>query len=226
MAKKAKNISNPNVNMDLLKLIVEATKAGPTSYHLVTQEEGLPLLKNDPQLIDVNTQITEGNKAAARATAAGIALIDTPVPVDSKPVVASNFAIITNAIPPKSKRGGGRGGAPNKYPFDALEVGQSFLVANTEVNSGDATKSMQSSVASANNRYAQETGETKEAVRTKRGPGNKAVLNADGSKVKETVTVNIKKQLRKFTVRPVIEGQIYGGWTATASGALITRVAI
>lgn len=225
MAKKAKNISNPNVNMDLLKLIVEATKAGPTSYHLVTQEEGLPLLKNDPQLIDVNTQITEGNKAAARATTAGIALIDAPA-LTAAPVAASNFALIGNAVPPKSKRGGGRGGAPNKYPFDALEVGISFFVGNDEVASGDAVKSMQSSVASANNRYAQETGEIKQATRTKRGPGNKAVLNADGSKAKETVTVNIKKQLRKFTVRPVEAGVKYGEWEAPKSGALITRIAI
>lgn len=230
MAKKPKNQATSNVNMTLLAQIVEATKAGSPGYLMVTQAEGMPLLQHNPKLIDVNTQITEGDKAAARATAEGIAMIDNaPSNANPAPTTTSNassFGLITNAIPPKTKRGGGRGGAPSKYPFDQLEIGVSFFVANSDVSSGDAMKSMQSSVASANNRFSQETGETKSVERTKRGEGNKALLDASGNKVKETVTVNVKKQLRKFNARPVVQGQQYGGWTAPASGALITRVDI
>jgi len=220
MAKKPKTTSN--INMDLLSSIVAATKEG--GHVFVTKDEGMPLLQQE--LIQVNTQITEGDKAAAKATAAGIAMIDAPAANSNPAPASSSFAIITDAVPPKSKRGGGRGGAPSKYPFDALEVGQSFLVKNTEVSSGDAVKSMQSSVASANTRSAQETGETKTVQRTKRGDGNKAVVDADGNKVKETVTVAVKKQLKKFTVRPVEAGKVYGGWTCDGTGALITRVAV
>lgn len=218
MAKKPKNA---NVNMEVLSRVVAKTKEG--GFEFVTVEEGKPLV--DAGLIQVNTQITEGNKAAAKATAEGVSMVDGVTTAPAAPTTSS-FAIITDAIPPKSKRGGGRGGAPNKYPFDALEIGQSFLVANSQVKNGDAVKSMQSSVASANARFAQETGETKSVSRTKRGEGNKAALDAAGNKIKETVTVAVKKQLRKFTVRPVVAGQVYGGWTATDSGALITRVSI
>lgn len=218
MAKKPKT----NVNTALLAAIVEATKAG--GHYFVTKDEGFSLFEQ--KLIIVNTEVTEGDKAAAKATAAGIAMIDAPAAAPASNPAPSGFVIITDAVPPKSKRGGGRGGAPSKYPFEALEVGQSFLVGNHEVTSGDAVKSMQSSVASANNRFAQETGETKSVMRTKRGEGNKAVKNTDGTNVKEAATVAIKKQLRKFTVRPVEAGKVYGGWTAPASGALITRVAV
>ena len=45
-----------------------------------------------------------------------------------------------------------------------------------------------------------------------------------GNKVKETVTVPVYKQDRKFSIRPVKAGETYGQWQAPADGALIGRV--
>lgn len=135
----------------------------------------------------------------------------------------SSYAIITStiALPPQAKRGGGSG-APSKYPFDTMEVGQSFFVPN-DADKPDAAKSLQSTIATAEMRFATKTG-TKPVTRTKRGPGNKAVVNPDGSKVKETVTVDTWAKSREYTARRVKAGVAYGSWTAPADGAVVQRV--
>lgn len=43
-----------------------------------------------------------------------------------------------------------------KYPFSKLEVGQSFFVADADVASGDARKTMFSAVSSAHDRFSKE----------------------------------------------------------------------
>lgn len=96
--------------------------------------------------------------------------------------VATSFAVEDNVPMPT---GSGRGG--NVYPFDALEVGQSFFVPNSD-EKPNAAKSLASTVSSATSRYAvpSEDGATK--------------INKKG----ETVPVMVKT--RKFVVRSVEGG--------------------
>lgn len=190
----------------------------------VTQEVGKPLLEMG--LIEVNTNDVDGNgAAAARLTQKGIEGMGKNTNKNKAPTAsASSFALINNAKLPESKRGFGRKAGESKYPFAQMEVGQSFFVANSDVEGGDALKKLTSTVSNMNNKYRTETGDTETKTRTKRGKGNKAVTDEAGDKVKETVTVPVYKQDRKFNIRGVKAGVEYGEWKAPADGALIGRV--
>lgn len=216
----AKKLTKSRFN--LLAAIADATKKNET-YFIEKNDDTLALFNG--KLIEVNGQVTDANNnAAARATAAGIEMAAkgnktlaggaTPTP--------SSFAFISGAVPPPTKRGGG-GGAPAKYPFDQMDLNISIFVANSDVSSGDAVKSVQSSVAAFNHTNSVGTGEKEMVERTKRGPGNKAELDANGNKVKVTVEVEKRKPVKKLVVRKVEANKPYGGWTAPADGALITR---
>lgn len=189
-----------------------------------TQAVGEPLVKQG--LIEVDTtNIDENGAAAARLTQKGIDGMPAPKTVSAAGAAASNFALITNAVLPESKRGFGRTAGVSKYPFADMQVGNSFFVANSDVEGGDALKKLTSTVSNMNNKYRTETGETETKTRTKRGEGNKAVLDEAGNKVKETVTVPVYRQDRKFSIRGVKNGEKYGEWVAPADGALIGRTA-
>ena len=103
---------------------------------------------------------------------------------------------IEDSIPVPTISGRGRGG--NVYPFDQLEVDQSFFVANDE-SKPNAAKSLASTVSSATARYA--------------------VASADGAtktnKKGEVVPVMLKT--RVFVVERGIENDI--------EGAYVTRTA-
>jgi hypothetical protein len=149
-------------------------------------------------LVEVNPAVTDpnGKGIGTRATQAGIELVqeyeasatneptDTPegwdAPTDAPtpiPAKTGKF-VIEDAVPmPKIKR---VGGGNSLYPFDALEVGQSFFV-------GKEAKSLASTVANANLRYAEVIpGETR--------------INRKGVEVPKTT------QTRKFEVRAVDGG--------------------
>lgn len=91
---------------------------------------------------------------------------------------------IEDDVPMPTASGRGRGG--NTYPFDALNVGQSFFVANSE-SKPNAAKSLASTVSSATARYAEPVeGQFKK--------------NSKGEDVQVT------KETRKFMVRAVDGG--------------------
>lgn len=207
-------------NTALLAKIV----AGEVTY--ISKNDGMPLVQAG--LIEVNTEMVDANgNAACRATADGIAAV-APKTAKTAPATAEapKYAIITNAVlPPAKKRGNLTGsGAPTKYPFADMPVGGSFFSANSEHNKGDAVKALGSTVSSQNRKYAVETGEHRtitRAVRDKKT--HTAVLNADGSKQMETVSLPVLKYERKFTIRPVKGGDKYGDWVAPEDGALVAR---
>lgn len=179
-----------------------------------------PLL--DQGLIEINKDDVVNDEAAARLTQKGQDGMPKQAPVNTGAAPSpSSFAIITNAIPPESKRGVGRQAGPSKYPFDQLEAGGSFFVA-ASAETPDPLKSMNSAVSNANNKYRVDTGTTEQVERTKRD-GKKAALDAAGNKIKETVTVPVYNYPRKFIVRSVKNGQKCGEWIAPADGVLITR---
>jgi hypothetical protein len=94
----------------------------------------------------------------------------------------NGFKIEKDVPPPKARIRQ----SSNVYPFDSLEIGESFFVPNT-VEKPDIAKTLSSTVSSANARYAVETGETKISRRT-------------GEETK------VKRQTRNFIVRPVEGG--------------------
>lgn len=212
----AKAPKAPKVNKDVLAALILIQSTGRA-----TQAVGEPLVKMG--LIEVNiTDLDDNGAAAARLTQKGIDSM--PVAKNTVTVPTGGFALIDNVELPESKRGFGRVAGVSKYPFADMNVGQSFFVTNAEVEGGDALKKLTSTVSNMNNKYRTDTGSTESKTRTKRGEGNKAVLDEAGKKVKETVTVPVYKQDRKFNIRGVKAGTVYGGWTATADGAIIKRV--
>jgi len=212
------------IDKNLLSLIAAATAAG--SFHYVSQAEGVPLLQHNPPLIEVNTEMVQDGKAAARATAAGMEMAQKPGQTAVQPSNGSTspYQLMKGVAVPASKRGAGlRGGAPKQYPFDTMEIGDSFFVPVSEKHP-DPVKKLGSTVSSANMRYAEETGEMKTVTRGVRGSDHKIKLDATGAKVMETVEIAVHKLTRKFVIRPIEAGKQYGNWTADQSGALIARV--
>lgn len=211
-------MAKDKINKALLAEIVNGT----VTY--ISKADGAPLLQ--AALIEVNTDMIDANgNAACRATPAGVELV-APKASTEAVAVASKYAIITNAVlPPAKKRGNTSGsGAPTKYPFADMPVGGSFFSANSEHSKGDAVKALGSTVSSQNRKYAVETGEHRSVTRAVRdNKTHTAVLNADGSKQMETVSLPVLKYERKFTIRPVVKGQDYGGWVAPEDGALVGR---
>ncbi len=188
----------------------------------VTEVVGKPLIEQG--LITVNDPLdVENDMAAVTLTdkgRAGMPAASTnTAPPNGGP---SKFAIIDNAVLPPSKRGAGRVAGPPKYPFDDLAVGKSFFVPNSEVNGGNALKTLGSAVSNARNKYRVDTGRTEQVERTKRD-GKKAAVDAAGNKIKETVTVKVYEYPRNFAIRAVKAGADYGGWKAPADGVLIGR---
>ena len=130
-------------------------------------------------LVEINpAMVNEAGEIATRATQKGIESLDGgAIVVDNATTEANSEANsetaatgktekaksmfkIENEVPVPAISGRGRGG--NVYPFNQLEVGQSFFVANSE-SKPNAAKSLASTVSSATARYAvpAEDGSTK-----------------------------------------------------------------
>jgi len=188
----------------------------------VTEAVGKPLVEMG--LIEVNIKDVDAEGGyLARLTQKGIDGMGNTNTNSAAATGASQFAVIKNAVLPESKRGFGRKAGESKYPFATMEVGDSFFVSNADAD-GDALKKLTSTVSNMNNKYRTEVaGQTETKTRTKRGEGNKAVKDEAGNPVKETVTVPVYKQDRKFSIRGVKGGETYGQWVAPADGALIGR---
>jgi len=151
----------------------------PAAVHAPLVEAGM---------VEINTAVVDAaGNVATRATPKGIEAVNATLaaaagapaaPTAAKP----SFSLDTDiAIPAVS----GRGRTANTYPFEAMEVGQSFFVPNS-AERPNAAKSMASTVSSATARYAVEV------------PGE-TVVNRKGK------TVPKVNEIRKFVVRAVDE---------------------
>ena len=155
-------------------------------------------------LVEINpAMVNEAGEIATRATQAGIESLDSgAIVVDNATTEANSetaatgktkkvktmFQIEDNVPVPAIS---GRGSGGNMYPFEAMAVGQSFFVPNSE-SKPNAAKSLASTVSSATARYAvpAEDGSTK--------------TNKKG----EVVPVMV--ETRKFVVRSVEEDGVKG----------------
>ena len=188
--------------------LVEIVAAGANGM-FVPESVYAPLV--EAGLVEINPSMTDDNSnVATRATQAGIESIDSADAADAAETAekardtaadaaetaetgkiekVKTMFKIEGSIPVPTISGRGRGG--NVYPFNQLEVGQSFFVANSE-SKPNAAKSLASTVSSATARYAvpAEDGATK--------------TNKKG----EVVPVLV--ETRKFVVRSVEEDGVKG----------------
>lgn len=181
--------------------LVEIVAAGANGLFTPAAVHG-PLV--EAGLVEINpAMVNEAGEVATRATQAGIKSLDSGAIVADNATSEANSAIaetgktekvksmfkIEDSIPVPNVSGRGRSG--KMYPFDQLEVGQSFFVANSE-DKPNAAKSLASTVCSATARYAvpSEDGATKT------------------NKAGEVVPVMV--ETRKFVVRSVEKDGVKG----------------
>jgi hypothetical protein len=137
-----------------------AIAAGAANGVYLSEKDIALVNGSEPTLFETNPTIKDAaGNVAIRVTAAGAtAATEMQAEAAAKPAaaveaVASAFLIEDGfAVPPK-KKGGARG---NKYPFDAMQVGQSFFVAATEAKP-NPSKSLASTISSATKRYKDQT---------------------------------------------------------------------
>lgn len=201
MATKKSAGKKPAATVALVIGLAEIVAAGANGIYTAPAVHG-PLV--EAGLVEINPAMTnENGEVATRATQKGIESLDSAATVADNATSETQTATaeigttqkaktmfkIENSIPVPTISGRGRGG--NVYPFDQLEAGQSFFVANSE-DKPNAAKSLASTVSSATARYAvpAEDGSTK--------------TNKKG----EVVPVMV--ETRKFVVRSVEENGVKG----------------
>lgn len=217
------------INVNKLKELITAT-ASEQGFGYVNADDGKPMVEQG--LIIVNAQQPNPANAAevaAKAQPAAQVYLDGLGPqtaqVNNGAAVGVGQIITAAFVAPAAKRRGNApgAGAPSKYPFEQLTVGGQFFVGNSQVEKGDAFKTMSATVSSTNRRNSEETGETVSVERAKRGEDKKPILNPDGSKVMETITQKKRKALKHYKIVAVEAGKVYGEWTAPENGAVIIR---
>lgn len=187
----------------LLAEIFAATDAAGNGWVVLSAPATKALIEGG--YIEVKEDLTnENGEVAARVTDAGRAYAangqassdsaslesgSTTEVADAKPRKTGSFVIEDDVpMPPRSRAVGA-----TLYPFEDLEVGKSFFVADTDVASGDAFKSLASTITTANGKYA-------EVV-----PGEFRPHKRDASK-----QVPVTRQTRKFEQRRMDKDGVKG----------------
>jgi len=205
-----------NLNKTSLALLVSVVAAtlSEAGYQFVAEKDATALVKGG--FVEQNKEIvSDSGEFATRATQAGIDLANNQANVGNTSDVGMGlnagaqsgatspsaiFAVADGITMPGITRGGRSGGA---YPFEKLELGQSFFVPATAAKPNPA-KSMASTVTSANERFSEEIeGETRQ--------------NRKGKIVPAT------RQIREFAIRPVADGAAWGEQYAGVAGAGVWR---
>lgn len=206
-----------NLNSKQRKLLERIVKATAEHGFLhVDEKEAAPLvaaglIEVNPSMKDevdnvaaraIMAQQSNDNQAGANEAAPNTNTEGTQAMTAQSPAATpakTGFTIASVALP-AAKRGGRQG---ETYPFDQLEIGQSFFVPATADRDNPA-KSLASTVTSANERYSEVVaGEFR--------------VNRKGREVPVT------KQLRTFSIRSVEDGAPWGH--PGVKGAAIGRVA-
>lgn len=172
---------NAAVAIAVISTLAEVAAAGSNGTFVNPKLKALRAWKQ-AGFVEVNEEVKgPAGELAVRITEKGEASLSQSVeaPSIAKPAFEIEAGL---TIPPISRVGGGAG-RPSVYPFDKLELGQSFFVADSQVSSksGTAIKALASTVAGANNRWSEPTGQKR--------------MNRKGVEVDET------RAIRKFAVR-------------------------
>lgn len=160
----------------LLGLIV-AGMATPSACGFISEKDADELVSANGSLVEVNKEVKDASQnVAVRLTASGQAAqaaiaaeAATAAPAVAEP---KQEFVIESGVPVPEINRGGRVGA-TKYPFEKLEIGQSFFVLATEKTPNPA-KSLASTVNSANKRYKTTTPVRRFAIRASQDGQGKA----------------------------------------------------
>ncbi len=196
MARNDKNAREPVAarGADLLAMIDSAGDDGL----MLTQDEGLDAVNSGYAVVD--TSVTEGNTAKVTLTDAGRAALSASGNSSTNYEIEDDVPMPTNTV-----RRGRQGG----YPFENLNVGQSFHVA---VKNGESAAQvaarLQSSVSGARSRFAEKTGdmETVTVKEFQRNEDGSFVKGEDGKRVVATTRQEQREKTRAtrdFSVKPV-----------------------
>lgn len=183
----AKRVAVTARGIALLALIA-ASKEPAEGVMMLTQDEGAEAVAAGYAAVDATK--TEGNTAAVSLTDAGRAALTAGESTATGAAAASGFEIDADVpMPGKAARRGRSGG----YPFEALEVGQSFHVAPTKDDDTlDALLTrLSSSVSGARAKFAEAIdGQTEEVtVKTfKKGDDGKYLKDEAGKRIVDTET--------------------------------------
>lgn len=213
MATKKKAVKSASVvDFAILATIVSATNAGSFVYTAAAVHA--PMI--EAGLAEVNPDIkNEAGEIATRATIKGIETVNSQQTQNAASpaatVAPSAFKLETGVALPAIT---GRGRIAKVYPFDEMQPGQSFFVANTD-KKPNAGKSLASTVSSATNRYAVATGENKTVVvkQYQLDASGKRAKDAAGKLIVIGTTTEVRpvmKEVRKYVVRSVTENGVAG----------------
>lgn len=202
MAKAKKTqpvVTQPEINVELLKAVAAATAVAPGYINAPKAEaEKLgELVQINPDL-NFASPVGNADMPAVRVSALGteyLAKAGGSAPAAASPAAApaapkQSFNVIAFELPP-AKRVGGGGARPEVYPFSSLEVGKAFFVKAT-ADKPEPWKTFASTVASATNRY--KTDDTTKPQRQ----------NRKGRMVYEQITN------RQFAIRGPMDGAPFG----------------
>jgi hypothetical protein len=221
--KKARLAAEAEANAITLAKIADATQTTgflytPATIHAPLIAEGLAEVNPEMTREDgwIATRATEkgmqkvnetnSNAAAPADTASNVAPVAPAATPAAKPV----FQIAKGIAVPAIQRGGGRVTGHTIYPFDSMDVNDSFFVPNSE-DKPNAAKSLASTVSSANARYSEEVKDENGNVKTR--------VNRKGATVPET------RQIREFAIRArTAEQEKAAGFDHGQAGARIWRV--
>lgn len=217
-SKKTANVQEPAtpppapVNVALLKKIVAATKSPPGFTYAAETDlallEKLGLVEVNAAFKDSAGNLTVRASGTAEDYLENIGENEVNAPVQIMPTVSvpsSDFVIDDDVAMPATGRKGRRGAS--KYPFDALQVGQSFHIPATP-DMPNPAKELATGVSGANKRFAYNLPETEVRTFNRRIRLAKGVYKTDpetGAEIIETKTITGFKQgyNRHFVIRPV-----------------------
>jgi hypothetical protein len=208
---------------DLLIQIVTATASEP-GFMFAPNDKNLKALA-DAAMVEVNEATkNEAGHVAVRATAIAMTPVEPVAEVaevnePAEPATPSNgFKIVSTVPVPTDIRTRGKS---STYPFDKLEVSQSFFIPGE-----DAAKKFASTVSSATARFAvpDPTGKTREKKSLAKYSGDvidpesgmilhkagEPVLDENGAKTYNVETVPATINTREFVIRSVDDGAPWG----------------
>lgn len=154
-APAASTASAPAISPEVLARVYKATTAGGVGYDFVTEAEGAGLVAAG--LIEINPAITDGDRVAAITTEAGAKLAQEHAGDDKAAAeeAKAKFEIDDNVPLAPKRRGGNTNAREAIYPFDALNVNQSFHVP-VSTKMPKPARSLASAVSAATAKYAVE----------------------------------------------------------------------
>lgn len=179
---------------ELMAMIANAGNDGL----MLTQDEGLDLVNSGYAQVD--TSVTDGDTAKVTLTEAGVSALGASGNSSTSYEIEDNVPIPTSSV---------RRGRTGGYPFEQLDINQSFHVAakNNE-KPADVAARLQSSVSGARSRFAEETGATETVTKKvyQKNEDGSFAKDADGKRIvasTEDVQRPVTKVTRDFTVKAV-----------------------